>query len=138
LKALFLLMMHISLFAEDKTLQMLEILNSVLQNSTREDISKDIVKGYNPFDSALLNKPTLNEENGSGEVLDTIISEEPTKLQALFGRKKALIDGSWVATGEEIKGYKLEKIYKNSVLLEKNGQKKELKLFETSLLRSVK
>jgi len=138
LKVIFLLLLFVNLFAEDKTLQMLEVLNSVLQNSTREDISKDIIKGYNPFDSALLSKPTLSEDNKSGEVLGVVVSEEPTKLQALFGRKKAMIDGVWVGAGEEIKGYKLEKIYKNSVLLVKNGQKKELKLFENSLLRSVK
>lgn len=92
----------------------------------RKGIQEAALRGLSdPFSEQLaLNQPP-NQEEG------IVTSTEPMEqnnltLQAIFNGKSALIDGKWYSQNEKIYGYVIQKIERDSVLLQQ--KKKKLKL----------
>lgn len=113
-------------YSKDIT-EILKEVQEVMGSQMREDISSQISSSYNPFDPIILGTIEQNPQEGTEEI--PVESLMPNRLQAIFGNK-AKIDGIWLKKGDEIKGYRVEKIKRKSVYLSRGDENLTLKLFE--------
>jgi len=95
----------------------------------REGLSTSAVRGLNdPFSAQLiLNQPPSEE---GAKVVPVAEPEEQRilTLRAIFNGRRAYIDGKWYEQEDDIYGYIIKKIERDSVLLEKKQKKLKLSL----------
>jgi len=131
-----------------KLLIFLSIFSSIVSATDIEDIIKSIQKInsdkaikipksikydiYDPFSSA---KPILNAENKQQKKQTNELS--PIILQTTLNHR-AFIDGKWYNKGEIVRGYKIQKISKDSVVLVKHSKIKVISIYSVKNILEMK
>ncbi len=97
------------------------------QNSCRSGVETiDIITTANPFEKDI--SPQIKSKAKQPK-------PEPTfRLGAIFDNS-AMVNDNWVGIDEEIEGYKIISINKNSIALQKADQIKVLRLFQEGGLK---
>lgn len=123
--------------AKDDTAQILQKIQESFMQNNRQDMQNVIGTTYNPFDPSVLT-PLKKEQEALQDANKTeTVSNLPEHLQAVYQRKKAMIDGKWYKRGDEVKGYRLTAIYGKKVVLLNGGDRLELKLFKDINLKAM-
>jgi len=102
--------------------------------------------GLNAHETAILENPFRGmfaqekketiEDSDVKVAVEEVDERKPLRLQAIFNRKKAMIDGKWYRTDDKIYGYSIKNIENTSVLL--RSKKDELRLYIASKKSNIK